>query len=70
MHEGDQGKAAWQILLFADRSRVVYRLSGTGTRGNPFHVYLERIEPDAERQSQDPQVPLFCVCALVNPIQR
>lgn len=36
-------------ILFADGSRIVYRLSGTGTQGATLRVYIERYEPDAAR---------------------
>lgn len=36
-------------ILFEDGSRVVYRLSGTGTSGATLRVYLERHEPDASK---------------------
>ena len=32
-------------VLFAGGSRIVYRLSGTGTQGATLRVYLERFEP-------------------------
>jgi len=32
-------------ILFADGSRIVYRLSGTGTVGATLRVYIERYEP-------------------------
>ena len=32
-------------ILFADDSRIVYRLSGTGTAGATLRVYIERFEP-------------------------
>jgi phosphoglucomutase len=32
-------------ILFADGSRIVYRLSGTGTEGATLRVYLERYAP-------------------------
>ena len=35
-------------ILFADGSRIVFRLSGTGTAGATLRVYLERYEPDPE----------------------
>ena len=35
-------------LLFEDGSRIVFRLSGTGTAGATLRVYIERYEPDAE----------------------
>lgn len=40
-------------LLFEDGSRIVYRLSGTGTAGATLRVYIERFEPDVARQNQD-----------------
>jgi phosphoglucomutase len=42
-------------ILFADGSRVVFRLSGTGTQGATLRVYLERFEPDPERHDQPTQ---------------
>ncbi|HHO68799.1 MAG TPA: alpha-D-glucose phosphate-specific phosphoglucomutase, partial [Gammaproteobacteria bacterium] len=45
-------------VLFGDGSRIVYRLSGTGTEGATLRVYLERYEPDTERQQQDTQQAL------------
>jgi phosphoglucomutase len=36
-------------LLMADGSRIVFRLSGTGTAGATVRVYLERYEPDTTR---------------------
>jgi phosphoglucomutase len=45
-------------VLFEGGSRIVYRLSGTGTEGATLRVYLERHEPESERQDQDPQAAL------------
>lgn len=39
-------------LGFADGSRIVYRLSGTGTEGATLRVYLERYEPEPARHQQ------------------
>ena len=33
-------------MLFEGGSRVVFRLSGTGTSGATLRVYIERFEPD------------------------
>ena len=41
-----------------DGSRVVFRLSGTGTEGATLRVYLERHEPDAMRHDLDAQLAL------------
>jgi phosphoglucomutase len=38
---------------FADGSRIVYRLSGTGTEGATLRVYLEAYEPDPEKQGRE-----------------
>ncbi|VAW80082.1 Phosphoglucomutase [hydrothermal vent metagenome] len=40
---------------FSDGSRIVFRLSGTGTEGATLRVYLERYEGDPEKQSLDAQ---------------
>ncbi len=43
---------------FSDGSRIVYRLSGTGTQGATLRVYLERYEPDPGLQQRDAQQAL------------
>jgi len=45
-------------IIFEDGSRVVMRLSGTGTQGATLRVYLERYEPDPARRALDPQQAL------------
>ncbi len=45
-------------IQFEDGSRVVMRLSGTGTVGATLRVYLERYEPDPARHHLDEQVAL------------
>lgn len=45
-------------ILFADGSRIVYRLSGTGTEGATLRLYVEAFEPDPTRQDQDTQATL------------
>lgn len=45
-------------VLFEGGSRVVFRLSGTGTEGATLRVYLERYEPDPAKHDQDPQEAL------------
>jgi phosphoglucomutase len=42
-------------IVFEDGSRVVFRLSGTGTEGATLRVYIERYEPDAAKHGLDPQ---------------
>ena len=45
-------------VLFQDGSRIVYRLSGTGTEGATLRVYLERYAPGPKGLDLDPQVAL------------
>jgi phosphoglucomutase len=45
-------------ILFEDGSRVVFRLSGTGTVGATLRVYLERYEPDPAKQDEEVRTAL------------
>lgn len=40
---------------FTDGSRIVFRLSGTGTKGSTLRLYLESFEADPAKQNADPQ---------------
>ena len=44
--------------MFTDGSRIVYRLSGTGTAGATLRVYIEGYEPTGGRYSDDVQAKL------------
>ena len=55
-------------LLFTNGSRIVLRLSGTGTKGATLRVYYEFYEPDGMKYDQEPQVvlrPLFRIAEEV-----
>lgn len=43
---------------FTNGSRIVFRLSGTGTVGATLRIYIERFEPDSSRHGQDAQLAL------------
>jgi len=45
-------------LLFTDGSRIVFRLSGTGTQGATLRIYLEAFEPNVARHHLDAQEAL------------
>lgn len=45
-------------ILFTDGSRIVFRLSGTGTEGATLRIYLEAFEPNVENHHLDAQVAL------------
>jgi phosphoglucomutase len=51
-------------IMLADGSRIVYRLSGTGTAGATLRVYLERFEPRAEHHGTETQAALADLVAL------
>lgn len=55
-------------LMFGEGTRIVYRLSGTGTAGATLRVYIERYEADATRHGFDPQVALADLIALAGSI--
>ncbi len=43
---------------FTNGSRIIFRLSGTGTVGATLRIYLERFEADVSRHDQDAQIAL------------
>jgi len=58
---------------FKDGSRIVYRLSGTGTSGATLRVYIERFEADEAEQNHDTQqalAPLIRVSRDLAEIRR
>ncbi|PTV96937.1 phosphoglucomutase [Rhodobacter aestuarii] len=55
-------------ILFEGGSRVVLRLSGTGTEGATLRVYLERYEPGPEGLAADPQEALAPIIAATEEI--
>jgi len=42
-------------VLFEDGSRIIFRLSGTGTSGATIRIYLESYEADATKHDMDAQ---------------
>ncbi|MEZ2333291.1 alpha-D-glucose phosphate-specific phosphoglucomutase [Mesorhizobium sp. RCC_202] len=55
-------------ILFEGGSRVVLRLSGTGTSGATLRVYIERYEPDTARHDLDTQAALADLIAAADDI--
>jgi phosphoglucomutase len=53
---------------FTDGSRIVFRLSGTGTKGATLRVYLESYEPDATKHDIDTQKALEPLIQLAEEI--
>jgi phosphoglucomutase len=55
-------------LLLDDGSRVVLRLSGTGTQGATLRVYLESYMPPSGDLDQDPQVALGDLISAIDAL--
>ncbi|EPE95329.1 alpha-D-glucose phosphate-specific phosphoglucomutase [Rhizobium grahamii] len=55
-------------ILFEGGSRVVFRLSGTGTSGATLRVYLERFEADSTRHNIETQHALADIIAAAETI--
>ena len=56
--DGSVSKGQGVRILFGDGSRVIFRLSGTGTEGATLRVYLEAYEADVSRHHLDAQEAL------------
>ena len=66
--DGSVSKGQGLRILFEGGSRVVLRLSGTGTEGATLRVYYERYEPGPEGLTQDPQQALSAVIRATEDI--
>lgn len=53
---------------FTDGSRLILRLSGTGTKGATLRLYLESYEPNIAKHTLDPQVALGDLIAIAEEI--
>ena len=56
--DGSISKGQGIRILFTDGSRIIFRLSGTGTEGATLRVYLEAYDADISRHHLDAQVAL------------
>ena len=66
--DGSVSKGQGIRVEFENGSRIVYRLSGTGTVGATLRVYLERFEPDADKISMDTEAALKEIIATADEI--
>ena len=55
-------------LIFEDGSRIIYRLSGTGTAGATLRVYIEKFEADDMLHDDDPQTALADLIVLAEKV--
>ena len=56
--DGSVSKGQGVRILFSDGSRIIFRLSGTGTEGATLRVYLEAFEANVSRHHLDAQEAL------------
>ncbi|MER9771655.1 alpha-D-glucose phosphate-specific phosphoglucomutase [Mesorhizobium sp. M0220] len=66
--DGSVSKNQGIRVLFEGGSRVVFRLSGTGTSGATLRLYFERYEPDKSRHDLDTQEALADLIAAADDI--
>uniref|UniRef100_A0A6M2ECC5 phosphoglucomutase (alpha-D-glucose-1,6-bisphosphate-dependent) n=1 Tax=Populus davidiana TaxID=266767 RepID=A0A6M2ECC5_9ROSI len=45
-------------FVFTDGSRIIFRLSGTGSAGATVRIYIEQYEPDVSKHEMDAQIAL------------
>jgi phosphoglucomutase len=60
-------------VQFENDARIVFRLSGTGTKGATIRIYLERFEADPNRHALDPAevlAPLVKAAAEVSELEQ
>ena len=55
---------------FTDGSRIVFRLSGTGTKGATLRLYLESYEEDAANHNQDTQEALGDLITIADEVAK
>jgi phosphoglucomutase len=55
-------------ILFDDESRIVYRLSGTGTEGSTLRIYIERYVSDVASHNLPTQEALAGLIAIANEV--
>lgn len=55
-------------IIFDDASRIVFRLSGTGTSGATLRIYVERYTADAQQIQQQTQAALADLLALADEV--
>jgi phosphoglucomutase len=55
-------------IIMVDGSRIVFRLSGTGTEGATVRLYLERYEADPSRHELDTQEALAALIAIAEQV--
>lgn len=66
--DGSISRAQGIRVGFTDGSRLVFRLSGTGTQGATLRLYVESYESNPTKHHQDPQVALAELIAIADEL--
>ena len=66
--DGSQSANQGVRIMFEGGSRVVFRLSGTGTSGATLRVYIERFEPDPAKHGAETQDALAGLIAAAEAL--
>ncbi|MBL4598392.1 MAG: alpha-D-glucose phosphate-specific phosphoglucomutase [Rhizobiaceae bacterium] len=66
--DGSNATAQGIRILFDGGSRIIFRLSGTGTEGATIRVYLESFEPGPENLDQKPEDALADIIKTASQI--
>uniref|UniRef100_A0A671W896 Phosphoglucomutase 1 n=1 Tax=Sparus aurata TaxID=8175 RepID=A0A671W896_SPAAU len=70
--DGSVSKNQGLRIIFSDGSRIIFRLSGTGSAGATIRLYIDSYEKDPKKIYQDPQVmlaPLVDIALKVSQLQ-
>ncbi|XP_073707795.1 phosphoglucomutase-1 [Garra rufa] len=70
--DGSVSKGQGLRIIFSDGSRIIFRLSGTGSAGATIRLYIDSYENDPQKIYQDPQVmlaPLVDIALRISQLQ-
>ncbi len=68
--DGSRSERQGVRVILEDGSRIVFRMSGTGTEGATVRLYLERYEPDPARHEIPAGEALVSLAALAEKVAR
>ncbi|XP_065155110.1 phosphoglucomutase-1 [Paramisgurnus dabryanus] len=70
--DGSVSKGQGLRIIFTDGSRIIFRLSGTGSAGATIRLYIDSYEKDPQKIYEDPQVmlaPLVDIALKISQLQ-
>ncbi|XP_067315913.1 phosphoglucomutase-1 [Pseudorasbora parva] len=70
--DGSVSKGQGLRIIFTDGSRIIFRLSGTGSAGATIRLYIDSYENDSQKIYEDPQVmlaPLVDIALKISQLQ-